>query len=456
MNIKKIVSFLPFLLSFVTFIYVGVGVTHSSYNLLFLLPLFYFICFGLFLYKRLNYKNISVFFIVFNIVVFSRYVILPFFIVYAGYYGGRALTIPTHDVFNIAHIIMVYELIATSVFASYLEKKNRRFSHNSKLHMTLGFNKNIVIIIFILCVLLFLSVSRDWLLAVNFFVSNPLEIELTGDAMLSSYLLILIKQIIFIYIVYYMAKLYSKKKKIIYLIVTFIAMITNIGIFVGTNRSDVLVPAIVSLLLISKLFTTKVAKGMSIIIFICVFALISQITETRNFSSISKGNSELIDRTDFLQVYLGGPYNVAIAVDTKESYPEAGKLEVLFFDIFRPMIGVNFLVKNLDIKYSNIYFNHRIFKSDNRSQIIPMVGQSNLFFGVLLSPLLSVLFVFLAYRLNKFIVNSTNPLIYYFFTLSVARMGFLMGQNTMNMINDLSFNIFLFLIIFWLNKKIKL
>lgn len=168
------------------------------------------------------------------------------------------------------------------------------------------------------------------------------------------------------------------------------------------------------------------------------------------------GRSELIDRTDFLQVYLGGPYNVAIAVDTKESYPEAGKAEVLFFDIFRPMIGVNFLVKNMDIKYSNIYFNHRIFKSDNRSQIIPMVGQSNLFFGALLSPLLSVLFILLAYTLNKFVNKSSNVLVYYFFVLSVARMGFLMGQNTMNMINDLSFNIFLFLIIYWLNNKIRL
>lgn len=450
----KFFSLVPLFVSLVAFFYVGLYSNHDMYNYLYLLPLSYFFCFVFFL--KGNFKaNASVFFIVFNLVVFFRYVILPILIVYSEYYGGRAMLMPNLFAFNTAHFIMIYELLLTTIVVNYFEKrKNNQIE--KKLILPTSFGENLVFIAFVIFVLLFLFLKRDWLFAVNFFIANPLEVEVTGDTMLGSYLLILIKQILFVFAIYYFSIKYNKSKNFIYILLTFIAMALNIGIFVGTNRSDVLVPAIVSLLLVSKLFSYKTARSIVLVVFAGVFILISQITETRNFSSISGGKSDLVDRTDFLQVYLGGPYNVAIAVDMKESYPEAGELKVLFFDVVRPMIGVNFLVKDMDIKYSNIYYNHRIFKNENRSQIIPMIGQSSLFFGYIFSPFLSVLFVFLAYQLNRFVNKSSNAIIYYFLILSVARMGFLMGQNTMNMINDLSFNIYLLLIIYWLNKKIQI
>ena len=44
--------------------------------------------------------------------------------------------------------------------------------------------------------------------------------------------------------------------------------------------------------------------------------------------------------------------------------------------------------------------------------------------------------------------------VYYFLSLVMIRLGFRWGQNTMNIINDLSMNLFLILIIYYINKKI--
>jgi len=128
----------------------------------------------------------------------------------------------------------------------------------------------------------------------------------------------------------------------------------------------------------------------------------------------------------------------------------------MVFDFVRPMIGVNLLVKNLDIKYSNMYFNERLWRTDRRSQIIPMIGQGNLFLGPIFAPVFGLIFVYLAYWLVNKAYGMGDPLMFYFFTLSIARMGFLMGQNSMNMINDLSFNLFLFLVIYYANKRLRI
>lgn len=448
----EILKIVPSILSLLAFFYVGFNVNQSGYDFLNLLPLCYFFFYSFVLKKNL-YVTSTIFYKVFNVVVFFRFVVLPFYLVYAQYYGGRSPQMPSNFSFDYAHVLMIYELIVTTIVASYFEKKNIK-SEEPNLSIELSFKKNIVFFFFIMAVSLFLIVNKSWLLVVNFFVANPLEIDVSGDILIEAFLFIIVKQIVVVYLISFLAIKYKKSKNFIFLILTFLILAINIGVFIGTNRSDVLVPAIISLLLISKLFSKKVVKGVVVFAVIGVFLMISQITETRNFSSISNGKNEQVDQADFLQVYLGGPYNVALAVETDEKFPEASNIEVLFFDIFRPMIGINFLVKDLDINYSNIYFNRRLFKSDSRSQIMPMIGQGNLFFGPVFAPLFSVFFVFLAYKFNDFVKKSSNTLVYYFFTLSIARMGFLMGQNSMNMINDLSFNIFLFMIVFFINKKI--
>ncbi len=350
-----------------------------------------------------------------------------------------------------------YSLLIISLLVFVLERKNQLVLLKDEYSLKLGLRNNLVFVLFILLTILYLIYDKSWLLITNFFTPNEISEELkdlvSTEIMFGSYLLMIIKQIIFILVIYFLKNKYKVNKNPIILFLVLLSLVINIGIFSGTNRSDVLLTALVSFLVVLKLFPIKLVKASLIIGSISLVFLISQITEVRNFSSISRGQSEVIDRTDFLQAYLGGPYNVAIALETKTYYPEAKKPEVLFFDVFRPMLGFNMLVKDLPYNYSNIYFNRRMFLNDNRSQILPMIGQGNLYFGYIFSPIFLVVFIFIAYYLLRVLKKSGNLFIFYFFSLSIARMGFMMGQNTMNMINDLSFNLFLFLIVYWLNKK---
>jgi hypothetical protein len=244
--------------------------------------------------------------------------------------------------------------------------------------------------------------------------------------------------------------------RVVIVILVLLLLAMNIGVFLGTNRSDVLVTALVSVLLTKELFKSSTTSWVYAFAFVGVLFLIAEITVTRDHSTITRGHDRSKDIADFQQVYLGGVYNVAIAVETKEYYPESAGFEVMMFDFIRPLIGINQLVKGMEVKYSNIYFNARLFLSDRRSQIIPMIGQGNLFLGPFLAPLFGLFFVFLAYWLVGKAQGLSDPLTMYFFTLSIARMGFLMGQNSMNMLNDLSFNLFLFLIIYYFNKRLRL
>lgn len=443
------------ILTFFSFLYVGLYNDNSHYEYLFCIPLFYFFISNLFLIPQINLKS-SIFYIILNIVIFFRYVVLPFMIVYSGYYDGRSPVPPQTHTFNFAFYLIIYELIIVGIAASWLEKKYQRtqkISQPSKLEMKNG--GNIIFLLFIFFIAIYLFVDRNWLLGVNFFHAKPIEVEIGGDILISSYLLLLAKQILFVLLVYKCSQKYRETNQTRYLFTSLLLLFLNIGIFIGTNRSDVLVPAIVSILLLSKLLPPKIIKYSMVLVIIGVSVLIIQITDTRQFASISNNESQLVDRTDLLQTYLGGPYNVAIAIETKEEFPEVSNPEVFFFDIIRPMIGVNFVVKDMDIKYSNIYFNKRLFKAERRSQILPMIGQGYIFFGGIFAPILSLLVIILAYFFMKVSMNYSNPLLFYFFTLCIARMAFFMGQNTMNMINDISFNLFLFLILFYLNKRFQ-
>lgn len=247
--------------------------------------------------------------------------------------------------------------------------------------------------------------------------------------------------------------LYNKKKNSIYVFLSFIFVLINMFIYFGTNRSDIIISAIASFLLLYKLFG-RVTKNYLILGVVSLILIISIVSGTRSNASISE--NRLTGITDTFQVYTGSVYNVAIALETKDFFPEANNLGVLFFDIFRPMIGINFLIKNLSFEYSNIFFNRRMWLNvDRRSQILPMIGQGNLFFSFLLAPLFSIFFIRLFYYFEKIMLKTKNLEIYYFFTLVVVRLDFFMRQNTMNMINDMSMNLVLFLVIFLFNQSLN-
>lgn len=267
------------------------------------------------------------------------------------------------------------------------------------------------------------------------------------------YMFMIAKQIVALLIIWFCCEKYKSLGHVHYVYAAVVVMVLNIGIFAGTNRTDIILCTITSLFVFKKLFPTHFKKAAILIVSVVTFVVVL-IASVRQIVSVSGDASQLIDFTDTMQVYLGGPYNVAMAIEMKSMFPEASHLSVLFYDIFRPMIGVNIFIKDLPIDFSVLYFNERYFFKDNVSQILPMIGQGNLYFGYLFAPIITVSFVALAYFFQSQIERIGNLELVYFFTISTARLGFLMGQNTMNLVNDISYNLVLFLLIYFLNQKV--
>lgn len=431
-----------------------------GYFWMFLMPITYVVMFVM-IYRQRVASEKPIFFMVLLVVCFFRYVVLPLLLTSTGSYGGRSSVPPSADSFNASIFLICYEGLAIAIAINMWERhrhgnwnrysRSRNVRLTQKVYTSLPFFY-VLSLLALSSLLLYVSpVARS---LVNFV--EPVSISFRDvfsysmtDNLISNFFIIS-KQIFFVSLLVWVARKYEKSRSGMLLFVVLGLVLLNSVIYVGKSRVDILICAIASLLIATHLFGSRM-KAVAVFVLFFVSVLIVYVTSAREVVTTSA--SALVNFTDIVQVYTGGIYNVAIGLETKEWFPEAGSISVLFFDIFRPMVGVNYLIKDLDILYSNIYFNERMWVYiDRRSQIIPMVAQGNLFFGYVLAPVLSVLFVSLYYFLETIIKTTRYIEVRYFLLLVTMRLGFMVGQNTMNIVNDISVNLFLFLVLMSFGK----
>lgn len=458
-NMYKLISDVIVLVSSLfSIIYIVYNNEHEGYKLFFLLPLTFIVVYLLILNKIIFYR-FRFFIMSFSFISFMRYVIMPVMIVFSGYYGGRSVVSPTSESYKRACLLMCYELIIISIVILILEKRRNKetsYIKMSEKKIKLSKNNFIYLSFFMLSILVIIIVPESLNL---FSIITP---RLTGTEYLqelgfkvaiATYILFTAKHLIYILTISMLYKRFKKTNKRIYRNIAFLVTIINISIFYGLNRSDLLIPACASIIIYMILFKDKnIFKY--IIIAIAVLTLVISIGNSRNIASISKNKSKIVDIADFMQGYLGGVYNVAISLETYEYYPEVRSLPRLAYDTFRPFIGVNIFLKNVNMDFTNTYFNKRIYFNDHTAQIVPMIGQGYLQFGYILSPILGCLIVYIAYLFEDVINKASRIEIIYFVSICLIRMGFFMGQNTGNIANEISMNLVMFIIIYLLNNKI--
>ena len=215
------------------------------------------------------------------------------------------------------------------------------------------------------------------------------------------------------------------KSPILSFIFVSIITIVNSLVFFGTNRADFVFNFIVNLVVLIYLYR-KLGIGLSMILMTVLPIVVSNLSSYRNSTSITKGANKLIDFTDNIQVYLGGIYNVALSLDLQSPNNSPW---ILLIDIFRSAFGPNLILKHISIVPSVNLFNNRIYLNDHVAQIIPMIGQSNLYLGHIFAPVLGVAFIFLAIFIVKEIIKVKRLELIYVLTLFSGRLGFVMAQN---------------------------
>lgn len=445
------------LFSLLTSVYIFFNTSNPAYKYMFVMPLFYGIAFYFILSRLLRIKY-AIFFYVFNFIVLLRYVLAPLSVVVVDLYTGRSFTQPTTEAFHLSFFLVSYELIAVTFLAWFLMKKNNIFKSSPTL--AIYNNKNrFVFITFIFFTLFLIILNPIAIQNFNFFiprdfdVSNP--ITLSTMEMAASLAISVSKQIIFLVLINYFYKKYIVTKSNLWIFLTFISVILNISIYSGLNRSDLIMMTIASTYLIIRIYP-RLKKLMIIIVSLFFAIIIPAITATRQISKQFEGDSIIDTFAKTAQLYLGSPYNVAIAIEAKEIFSEHTHVFNLMYDFMRPTFGLNFLVKDLPLNYSNEFFNARMYQDDRVIQIIPMIGEGYFYLGLFFAPVLTLLFFYLGYKLTEYQLKSQNIFIIYFLTITCARLGFLMGQNASIQMNDMSFTIFVPLILIWLNGKLSL
>jgi hypothetical protein len=436
-----------------TAFYIGNNVNYPGYENLFLLPLIFGILYALFLSPIRRALN-NIFIHVFIVISFTRFVVLPFLIVQTSYYGGRSSAPPQIESFENAINLMIYELIVVSIFI-FILFKNYKSSSLKTLPPKLP--QNYLIYVLFICTSLALGLIFPESFKSFGFLSVPLDLAGVGESSiiisLITYSLVISKFLLFVLILGLLYNKYLKTNNNIFVILSFFVLVLNISIFFGGNRADFIITTIAALLLFYKLYPIAIKYTILPIVVIFVFIL-GSLNDFRANTSVTNGANTLMDLTGNLQIYLAGPYNVAIAIEAAKLY-QSEPLH-LVHELLRPVIGLNIFLKNLDIEPSSTFFNERIFFSDQVTQIIPMIGQGYFYLGFLFAPLIALLFLYLVKMLISYRDTHFRIELIFFFSISIARLGFLTVQNGSILANDTSFFLLLFLFVFYLNNRIVL
>lgn len=449
------------MLSFGTYASVQINnhVAFNGYEKLYLLPLLYMFLF-IFILNPLLFSRFNTFLMTYSAVSFLRYMILPFLIVESGWYIGRSPVNPLSSSFELAIELMLWELLLAmlAVGLFFGRKKVLRLKMNETKKVALP-ESYTVYVAYILISIVVLALAPEVVNSFAFIMphDNMIDIGAAGfKTSIAQFVLITAKYILFLLMMTAIYRQYEKAPSFLWIFISFLIVLLNICILFGDNRSDFLISAIASLYLFYRLYVKRALPfiiGTTVLLFI----VFMNITTYRNTVTITNGVDRLVDVTDTLQIYAGGPYNVAMATELSQYFPYAATAGNFLYDLARPFIGLNIFLRDVDgFQFSNYLFNYRIYFDDHVAQILPMVGQGYFYSGFLFAPFLDIVFVAIAYMLYRIMMKGNRIELIFFLSIPITRIGFMMGQNGSILLNDISFTLLLNILIYVANNYVVL
>lgn len=388
-----------------------------------------------------------VFFMVLIAIAFLRYVLLPILIVYSGHYGGRSFLPPEPESYSKAIFLMFYEAVVITLavyFCERLRGKTRRASDFTLV----TFPAWLTVALFFTALVL-VAMTPEALLLINVVTPHILsadEFSATPMVMFSAQFFIIAKNLVALRLMISLARVYKRRGARLALFGGLLVTCVAPLIYFGTNRLSVLITACAFALVFLRGFG-KPARSMLVVIVLLAATTILVISQERQHKFM--GDTVVASIADTIQVYVGGVYNVAIGVEVPDYFPGSRSARGLAYDFLRPTLGINYIVKDWQARYSNEYYNFRIWTHvDRRSQIIPMIAQGYLYFGFIFAPALGLVFIATYYALERVYARVRSVELFFFISLVVIRLGFMWGQNTMNLMNFMSMNLVLFMFIY--------
>lgn len=409
-------------------IIVILGLFNSSEWWLIILPIS-FILSGMVFPKIYILAKTRIIYFIYLLVAFLRYSFTPFlFIISDGSYKNYLLKDVSEDFLFYASFIMVFELFFCMFLIQIFSNKIIIKSKFKKYKMVKSY------FLYFICFLIFLIflIFPELALRYNFiFIPEELikpDLDVVGSGLISilaDYILI-IPSLLFLN--YFVGKYYNLQNYK-YVLILLASLIPFLLFFKGISRFSALLPAIAWLVTFGlilpkyKKIVTIVIMGSALIVMVSV-SLFKQFGYHASNTSSSIG-FDFGEMAVVFNAYFSGVYNVAYVMDIDTFYTlNSG------FNFF-----INDFLKNIalfstfsDTTYtSGYYFNNYVYsQSGQADQIIPIVGQSYLYFGYAgffvmpaICVLLMIFFEKKIYSVNKLNYIFPITLLSIYFSLSM-------------------------------------
>ncbi|MCM3709211.1 O-antigen polymerase [Sporosarcina luteola] len=404
----------------------------QGYELLWLHPFVYLFIYLFILKPMIRFKKYKVTLYFFIALSWLRYVLVPLLSFVSGTYNGVSYSIVTQESIEIAILLVIFELFISSSFLYILirflmERDLNKPTINNQLKL-FG-NRYVYLLFIVLSFIIFLTVGRD---LIQFFIISVDSLDRAGD--IQGTFLILLRQIIITGIIFsflmvssYCSKKYNITKNKLYFYYTIVFTLLSVGIIVGERRSAIVYTALVSIFILVKLFERFKKEVVLYIIGVGVFVLM-MMTIYKHFAAFYYGSyTEAISSTDndigyytsMLQAYFFGTQNVAFAVDLGRF--NSFNLINLFYDFGRSTFGFNFLLKE-KMTMTSEFFNTHIYGYNMESgHVLSAVGYGYIYFGILFSPIIVCINIFISIMLEKWIDRTRSLELKYILSYMLVR-----------------------------------
>lgn len=362
--------------------------------------------------------------LIFLLVIMARYVLLPVCLSLWPIYQFSYYYPLDRMYLSAGCLFLLYELVIVSVFIAFFVRRLKppeiQLKQREKLGPTEGYGIYMLFVLFALGIWFLFPQARENL---NFVKITARTGERFGEQEFST-LEYFLRQIIITGLGCMMitGTLMLKQKRESFLGLNLLLAIAfiNIATIVGEQRSTQVYSAFACIFLLCKtfpehrryIFITLTGSALGILTLLSLYKHLYVFQMDSYVSAIAETGFNGYELTKNLELYLLGPLTIASVFDFAVQSEGVFTIQRFLLDLLRPFIGISFLVKDSSLDTTTILYN--LFVTDNRASngfLLPISGHCFLYFGYLLAPGLICICYYLAFQLERILINTRSVFI---------------------------------------------
>lgn len=411
MSVKNFIFFMFSLIIFSIFSIINIeNISYLSFFSLFFLIIFFFSE-----VKEYKKKNIGILRGTFYLILIIRYGVIPLIKIYTGSPDIKNIGELSYEEKEIAYFLYFYEMISIYMVVKlfnffnykknkkkYIKKNMKEQKYSKKLNVVFG----IILLFFI--TILFLN-KQEVVDNFHFIYTQKKLGEGTSEYLKikSNYSLVVIEYFRIVIIslcTQFFFRKYKKTNNKYFKYFNYLLLGINISFISGYNRQSILIYIMITIGIIKWVYEDEKNFKLSLV-FSFVLIMFATFIKMSNSSDDLLGylNNFYISMINNLESYFGGLFNISKAselYDLMKINKNINSNEIFYNDTIRSM---PFLSKYSDsLKSTKTFFNYTIYKHYiYGDQIVPMVVQSYIYFGIYLSSFLTIIYTFLLLVLDR-------------------------------------------------------